>query len=110
MSNEVYLIPENSLFNVATNQTHVGKRLEYIRPTEDIFNSNDPKVKEDIIRMVVQYLNDEGYHVSKMTVMDEANVKWQEREEQQMEVKRMKKAILGKIDIFHAAIDIFTRS
>jgi hypothetical protein len=49
--------------------------------------------------MIIQYLSDEGYTASKMTVYDEANVKWHEREERIVEVKRLKKAILGNIDV-----------
>jgi len=48
--------------------------------------------------MIIQYLSDEGYTASKMTVYDESNVKWHEREERVVEVKRLKKAILGSID------------
>ncbi|KAJ1568449.1 hypothetical protein HK096_006452, partial [Nowakowskiella sp. JEL0078] len=44
--------------------------------------------------MIVQYLQDEGYSVSKTTVLDEANVKWFEREELQGDIKRVKKAIM----------------
>ncbi len=51
--------------------------------------------------MIIQYLSDEGYTSSKMTVYDEANVKWHEREERIVEVKRLKKAILGNIDVLN---------
>ncbi|KAG5455860.1 MAG: hypothetical protein BJ554DRAFT_4568, partial [Olpidium bornovanus] len=49
---------------------------------------------QDIIRMIIQYLGDEGYVASKMTVHDEANLKLYEREERTAEAKRLKKAIL----------------
>lgn len=45
--------------------------------------------------MVMQYLADEGYNASQMTIQDEANVKWHEREENTNETRRLKKAILG---------------
>ncbi|PKC08099.1 WD40 repeat-like protein [Rhizophagus irregularis] len=83
-----------SLAALATAHHHVGAHLKCIRPTEDIFNPEDPKIREDIVRMIIQYLSDEGYTASKMTVYDEANVKWHEREERIVEVKRLKKAIL----------------
>ncbi|CAG8547825.1 15661_t:CDS:10 [Rhizophagus irregularis] len=88
-----------SLAALATAHHHVGAHLKCIRPTEDIFNPEDPKIREDIVRMIIQYLSDEGYTASKMTVYDEANVKWHEREERIVEVKRLKKAILGNIDV-----------
>nr|KAJ3422097.1 hypothetical protein HK105_001173 [Polyrhizophydium stewartii] len=65
-----------------------------VQPREDIFNARDPHIKQDIIRMIAQYLGDEGYNASKLTVLDEANVKTFEREENQSEIKRMRKAIL----------------
>ncbi|CAG8596188.1 14840_t:CDS:10 [Funneliformis mosseae] len=78
----------------ATAHHHVGAHLKCIRPTEDIFNPEDPKIREDIIFMITQYLSDEGYNTSKMTIYDEANVKWHEKEERVAEFKRLKKAIL----------------
>ncbi|KAJ3298013.1 hypothetical protein HK104_011237 [Borealophlyctis nickersoniae] len=44
--------------------------------------------------MISQYLSDEGYHASKLTILDEANVKSREREERHLDAKRMRKAIL----------------
>ncbi|KAI9143299.1 WD40-repeat-containing domain protein [Paraphysoderma sedebokerense] len=90
----VFILSNYSLGAIAASHTHAGSHLKSIRPTEDIFNPKDPKIKEDIIRMVIQYLNDEGYQGSKMTVQDEANVKYHEHEEQQLEIRRLRKAIL----------------
>lgn len=44
--------------------------------------------------MIMQYLSDEGYHVSRMTLQDEANVKRQAYLEQKQEIKKLKTAIL----------------
>lgn len=54
-------------------------------------------MKDDILAIIMQYLSDEGYHTSQAVLHDETNVKWREREERSMEVKRLKKAILGII-------------
>ncbi|EXX66134.1 Rsa4p [Rhizophagus irregularis DAOM 197198w] len=94
-----------SLAALATAHHHVGAHLKCIRPTEDIFNPEDPKIREDIVRMIIQYLSDEGYTASKMTVYDEANVKWHEREERIVEVKRLKKAILDFYNWIWAEVD-----
>ena len=67
---------------------------KFVQPTEEIFNANHPTIKEDIIRMIVQYLSDEGYVVSRTTLVDEMNIKRFEREERQTEIKRMRRAIL----------------
>ncbi|KAF9172104.1 hypothetical protein BGX20_006334 [Mortierella sp. AD010] len=79
---------------VAASHSHVGMNPNRIRPTEDIFNPKDPHIREDIMRMIMQYLADEGYHASQMTIQDESNVKWHEREENTNETRRLKKAIL----------------
>src|SRR4051812_4587336 len=57
--------------------------------------------------MIIQYLSDEGYHASKTTVYDEANIKWHEREERVAEVKRLKKAIIGMYNAYVNKIDSF---
>ncbi|KAI9323883.1 WD40-repeat-containing domain protein [Dichotomocladium elegans] len=79
---------------MAANTQQVGMHSSYIRPTEDIFNANDPRIKEDILGIIMQYLADEGFHASQAVLYDETNVKWKEREERTIEVKRLRKAIL----------------
>ncbi|KAI8640990.1 WD40-repeat-containing domain protein [Parasitella parasitica] len=80
--------------SLATYSQHIGMQSSHIQPTDDIFNANDPHIKEDIIAIIMQYLQDEGYHASQSVLCDETNVKWKEREERTLEVKRLKKAIL----------------
>ncbi|KAI8979195.1 hypothetical protein BDF20DRAFT_868118 [Mycotypha africana] len=80
--------------SLATYNQHIGMKTSHIQPTEDIFNSSDPRIKEDIIAMVMQYLQEEGYYASHSVLYDETNVKWKEREERTLEIKRLKKAIL----------------
>ncbi|CAG8758798.1 20123_t:CDS:2, partial [Racocetra fulgida] len=79
---------------LATAQSYIGSHSRCTRPTEDVFNPEDRKIREEIIRMIIQYLSDEGYTASKMTIYDEANVNWHEKEEHVVEVNRLKKAIL----------------
>ncbi|KAH6564094.1 hypothetical protein BSLG_004959 [Batrachochytrium salamandrivorans] len=64
-----------------------------VQPSESIFDANDDRIKEDIVRMIAQYLGDEGYGSAKMTLLDEANVKAFKRAENHSEIKRMRKAI-----------------
>lgn len=70
--------------------------MSNFKPSAELFNSTSPSIKADIIRMILQYLQDEGYHSSRMTLSDEANWKQAELEDQQMDLRRMRKAILGK--------------
>ncbi|RIB15535.1 WD40-repeat-containing domain protein [Gigaspora rosea] len=78
----------------ATVHSYIGSHSRCTRPTEDVFNPEDRNIREEIIRMIIQYLSDEGYTASKMTIYDEANVNWHEKEERVIEVNRLKKAIL----------------
>ena len=81
--------------DLARNQTFVGTHSR-IKPSEDLFNAKDKQIHEDIIRMISQYLNDEGYNLSQVTLLDEAAVKWQESAERANDALKIKKAITGK--------------
>ncbi|GAM24710.1 hypothetical protein SAMD00019534_078850, partial [Acytostelium subglobosum LB1] len=70
------------------------KRTIYLEDDPQIFDPSDPQLKEDIIRMIIQYLQDEGYTASLLTVQDEANVKFTEQHYKASRMKKMKKAIL----------------
>ncbi|KAJ3106459.1 hypothetical protein HDU97_006245 [Phlyctochytrium planicorne] len=49
---------------------------------------------QDIIRMISQYLGDEGFLSTKITLLDEVILKAHERDEKQSDIRRIKKAIL----------------
>ncbi|KAJ3380462.1 hypothetical protein HDU84_005916 [Entophlyctis sp. JEL0112] len=85
-----------SIVQLASQLSHVGLQTRLIKPSDEVFNPNDLRIKQDIIRMIAQYLGDEGFSSAKVTLLDEANVKSTEREDQALDVKRIKKAILGK--------------
>ncbi|KAN0036022.1 hypothetical protein ACTA71_005320 [Dictyostelium dimigraforme] len=70
------------------------KKTIYLEDNTDIFDPSEPQIKEDIIRMIIQYLQDEGYTASLMTVQDEANVKFNEQVYKISQLKKMKKLIL----------------
>lgn len=50
---------------------------------------------QDIIRMIVQYLEDEEYTTSMMTVQDEANVKISANTKRRNRIRRLQASILG---------------
>lgn len=58
------------------------------------FDPEDSNIKDDVIRMMIQYLNDEGFHASKLTLQDEANVKHALSLEKQQELRRLRRCIL----------------
>ena len=61
----------------------------------EVFDDNDAKIKQDTIRLIAQFLNEEGLQASKMVLFDEANLQAKERDERQLEFKRLRQAILG---------------
>lgn len=61
---------------------------------QSIFDPHDPAVKHDIIRTIIQYLQDEGYTGSSMVLQDETNVKIRNIAAKRSQLRRMKRAIL----------------
>jgi hypothetical protein len=72
--------------------------LEKMVQPQELFDSKDPVIQEDILRLICQYLQDQGYSIAASTILDEGNVKAIEKLEQQQDIKRMKKALLGMRD------------
>lgn len=62
-----------------------------------VLSPEEPRIKEDLIRLIAQHLNEEGYQASKLTLMDECNLKSRERDERQLDFLRLRKAILGGV-------------
>eukprot|EP00246_Nothoceros_aenigmaticus_P017230 TRINITY_DN828_c0_g3_i2.p1 TRINITY_DN828_c0_g3~~TRINITY_DN828_c0_g3_i2.p1 ORF type:complete len:336 (-),score=50.75 TRINITY_DN828_c0_g3_i2:732-1637(-) len=84
----------SGLIERAQGALHVGPPRRTIGNDDAIFDHNNPQVKEDILKMIIQYLQDEGYDASMMTVQDEANVKINEQVRHRSHFKRIKTAIL----------------
>ncbi|KAJ1992833.1 hypothetical protein H4R33_000880 [Dimargaris cristalligena] len=59
-----------------------------------VLDDNSPQIKQDMLRMIVQFLGDEGYQISKNTVCDETGVKQLAQMNKIQEIRRLKKAIL----------------
>ena len=81
------------LQQLVENSEYVGVRPKRVTEQRTI-NPADPKIKQDIIRMILQYLQEEGYAASFVTIQDETNVKLAEQRTQRAQLKRMRKAIL----------------
>lgn len=61
---------------------------------------------QDVIRMIVQYLQDEGYVASIMTIQDETSVRFAESLRNRSHFKRIKAAILGMFALLAHVIEI----
>ncbi|EME26021.1 hypothetical protein Gasu_63220 isoform 2 [Galdieria sulphuraria] len=87
--NRVEMIYERS-----KNVIPVGKQSRSFPWYEQIIDPSDRHLKEDIIRLIVQYLQEEDYLYSAAALQDEANVKHKDVLAQQAHLQRVKTAIL----------------
>ncbi|KAJ1808139.1 hypothetical protein LPJ77_002555 [Coemansia sp. RSA 2523] len=60
----------------------------------ELFDENSPRIRRDIIRIIAQYLDSQGYTSSKVTLYDEANVKQQHENNYISDVVRLRAAIV----------------
>jgi hypothetical protein len=84
----------------ARGAVYAGPPRRTIGNDDAIFDHENPKIKEDVVRMIVQYLQDEGYVASIMTIQDEANVRFTEHLKNRSHFKGVKTAILGMSILF----------
>ncbi|KAK4054467.1 hypothetical protein OIV83_000961 [Microbotryomycetes sp. JL201] len=59
-----------------------------------IFDPSNPKIRDDIFRIIEQYLGQEGYLATRLVLNDELKLKAKERGEQSARGKSLKRAIL----------------
>ncbi|KAJ1958112.1 hypothetical protein GGI12_004823, partial [Dipsacomyces acuminosporus] len=60
----------------------------------ELFDENNPRIRRDIVRIIGQYLDSQGYTSTKVTLYDEANVKQQQESNYISDVVRLRAAIL----------------
>ncbi|KAJ2741110.1 hypothetical protein GGI20_005410 [Coemansia sp. BCRC 34301] len=67
-----------------------------------LFDENNPRIRRDIIRIIAQYLDSQGFTSTKVTLYDEANVKQQRENNYISDVVRLRAAVLdgewGEVD------------
>ncbi|KAK0569266.1 hypothetical protein OC861_001081 [Tilletia horrida] len=59
-----------------------------------VLNHESPPIKEDIIRIIDQWLSDEGFNATKQVLMEEAGLKARERDDAAHDARKLKKALL----------------
>ncbi|SPO27921.1 related to TAF5 - subunit of TFIID and SAGA complexes [Ustilago trichophora] len=67
--------------------TYASSRTAILRP-------DDPHVRNDIIRMIDQWLADEGFGATRQLLMEEAGIKRREREEAGLDARKLRGHIL----------------
>ena len=73
--------------------TSMPKRNTRIDPVQT-FEHDDPKIRDDIVKMIVQYLESAGYTSSAAVLQDESNVKMRLKQIKQKHANRMRKIII----------------
>lgn len=76
----------------AKNSVRSTDRIPKIKPTTT-FDPNHPQIKEDIIKMIAQYLEAEHYIAAAAVVQDEANVKRNDQQTLSAHLRRVRKGI-----------------
>ena len=71
--------------------------LERVVKVSDLLNPADGRIKKELLRLVIQFLAEEGFVNAKMVLADEATLKVKERDDKTLEFLRLRKAILGNI-------------
>ncbi|ETN02469.1 hypothetical protein PPTG_16421 [Phytophthora nicotianae INRA-310] len=104
----------SSVSSATAQWSHVGHHRTSI-PPEATFDEHDTQIKQELLALITQYLQQEGFAMSSATIQDEANVKSHGRLQERDALRRLGAAIvdgdwdlvaklLGKhLKKFHAA-------
>ncbi len=74
---------------------NVGLRQKTVHPSSETFDPKHPTIRREIIMMIAQYLEDEGYLSSMMVVNDEANLKQKDDRKWNATWQRIERFILA---------------
>ncbi|CEG48172.1 WD40 repeat-containing protein [Plasmopara halstedii] len=73
--------------------SHVGHHRTRISP-EATFDEQDSQIKHELLALITQYLQQEGYTMSSATIQDESNVKYHGRMQERDALRRLSLAIM----------------
>mmetsp|Transcript_4673 Transcript_4673/g.6614 ORF Transcript_4673/g.6614 Transcript_4673/m.6614 type:complete len:553 (-) Transcript_4673:65-1723(-) len=86
-----------------------GQLRKGLTNLKDAFNPQDPMLKKEILMMIHQYLEDEGYSTTATVIQDEANMKNRERKDQTRLLQKMRNRILdgdwGEVEKLEAELE-----
>ncbi|KAJ2726889.1 hypothetical protein GGI07_000217 [Coemansia sp. Benny D115] len=78
------------------------RRLCTLAANDGLFDENSSRIQRDIIRIIAQYLDSQGFTSTKITLYDEANVKQQRENNFISDIVRLRLAVLdgewGEVD------------
>ncbi|CAI5725387.1 unnamed protein product [Hyaloperonospora brassicae] len=78
---------------VAAQWSHVGHHRTSI-PPEATFDEQNSQIKQELLALITQYLQQEGFTMSSATIQDEANVKRHVRLQERDALRRLSTAIM----------------
>ncbi|XXQ34984.1 WD40 repeat-containing protein SMU1 [Plasmodiophora brassicae] len=84
---------QEELDKLLSNVVEVDLRCKRIDPKGETFDPADARIKRDVMRLIIQYLRDEGYMASMLTVQDETNVKIAESAQRRARIRRLQSSI-----------------
>ncbi|KAG7384025.1 hypothetical protein PHYPSEUDO_003050 [Phytophthora pseudosyringae] len=83
----------SSVSSAAAQWSHVGHHRTSI-PPEATFDEQDTQIKQELLALITQYLQQEGFAMSSATIQDEANVKRHGRLQEREALRRLGAAIM----------------
>ncbi|KAJ2813786.1 hypothetical protein H4S07_000406 [Coemansia furcata] len=98
--------PLNALSDAQGTRVHYHRSSEHSRlcteADDSLLDEDSPRIRRDIIRIIAQYLDSQGFTSTKVTLYDEANVKQQRENNYISDVVRLRAAVLdgewGEVD------------
>ena len=84
---------KGSSSSAAAQWSHVGHHRTSI-PPEATFDEQNSQIKQELLALITQYLQQEGFTMSSATIQDEANVKRHIRLQEREELRRLGAAIM----------------
>lgn len=66
-----------------------------IDPAMHTFSPEDPRIKRDVLALIVQYLQDEGFHSAAMVLEDESSAKVSNQIKMKQRFKRIQQAVIA---------------
>ncbi|PVU98683.1 hypothetical protein BB559_001374 [Furculomyces boomerangus] len=71
-----------------------GFHKQCVKATDELFDENNSRIKTDMIRIIGQYLDDNGFTATKTVLYDEANIRKKQKNDYLSEMVNLTQAII----------------
>ncbi|PVU87218.1 hypothetical protein BB561_006430 [Smittium simulii] len=104
------LVQDSSILTVNPNSKVYYKQnpntIPLIKASSDLFNESDPRIKNDLVRIIGQYLDDNGFTTTKTVLFDEANIRKKQKSDYLTDMVNLRQAVIDgdwdEIDQIHS--------